>query len=397
MSALLENDAMFPAKPATLIAVEPALVMPQLAKNRFRVDVDFSLAIHNRTGKYFIGEQLLAMPDLSRGHTYYWWSRAEEPPLGLFGRILGRLQHLQIVGRTIGGPFSFLPRRTSQRPLLHLDPFTVPSTVLHARDAVLIHDLGPLTHPELFDPEVCGIYRHIYEEIAHVGPHLIFVSHASQREFERLFPGFASNSVRVIPPPIRPALSTIRHRKPDIEMPARFLLTVGSIGRRKNQLHSIMGYARSGLADQGVGYVVCGGREPFYEEVEELARRTPGVILLPYVPDDVLSWLYANATGFVLMSLLEGFGIPVSEAVRHGLVPLLSHDSALTEVAGPAAFQADPFDADEIGARMNQLANLSEMERIDRLEQLWTSVERFDLPHFQRLWRAAFRDIVKNC
>jgi hypothetical protein len=41
-----------------------------------------------------------------------------------------------------------------------------------------------------------------------------------------------------------------------------------------------------------------------------------------------LRWLYANAIGFVLVSLLEGFGVPVAEAINRGILLLVSkaHD-----------------------------------------------------------------------
>jgi glycosyltransferase involved in cell wall biosynthesis len=266
--------------------------------------------------------------------------------------------------------------------------------VLRTRDAVLIHDIGPLTNPELFDPVVGQVYRHIYEAIAETGPHLIFVSQHSSQEFDRLFPLSRASTRRIIHPPIRPALYNVRQKKPDVDLPERYLLTVGSIGRRKNQRHSIAGYARSGLADQGVGYVICGGTEPDFEEVEAIARQTPGVVLMPYVPDEVLAWLYANAAGFVLMSVLEGFGMPVSEAVRCGLVPLVSRDSALTEITGDAAFWADPMDADDIAGQMQALIHLTHGERLDRMRRLNQAIERFDLMRFRQGWRAAMADIV---
>jgi glycosyltransferase involved in cell wall biosynthesis len=399
MSALIDTSGALalPAKPSRLIAVEPKLVLPSLASDRYLVDIDFSLAIHNRTGKYFIGKELLAMSDLPVGDVYYWRFARAEPPQGVIGKIVGRLQHLQIVGRTTGGPLGLLPRRRSRRPILHLDPFTVPSTELRRKDAVLIHDLGPISHPELFTPAISKAYQRIYEEIAAIGPHLVFVSAASETEFNRLFPGVAATSRRIIHPPIRPAIYNVRQNRPPIDLPDRFLLTVGSIGRRKNQLTSIAGYARSGLAERGVAYVICGGPEPYFAEVEAEAKRTPGVILLQYVPDEELSWLYANASGFVLMSLLEGFGMPVSEAVSQGLIPLVSQQSALTEVAGQAALQADPTDADDIALKMCHLADLSDVERADRLRRLRASIERFDLQHFRQAWRLAFNDIIASC
>src|SRR5215470_17436683 len=88
-----------------------------------RVDVDFSLAIHNRTGKYFIGRDLLETPELPIGKTFYWMAPADRVPSGVWGRVLARLQLYHIRGHTLGGALAILPRRKSARPLLHLDPF----------------------------------------------------------------------------------------------------------------------------------------------------------------------------------------------------------------------------------------------------------------------------------
>lgn len=380
-----------------LISIPPEMEMPPLRPmDRRLVDVDFSLAIHNRTGKYFIGEELLSLADLPLGDTYYWRRKSDTPPDGLYGRIMGRLQHWQVLGKTIGGPLGCLPRRRSKRPLLHLDPFTVPTTVLRRTDVVLVHDLGPLTHPALFPEDVAAVYRHIYKEIAAVGPHLVFVSQTSRNEFEALFPDATPHSSRVIHPPIRPGIGVGEAVATSSAEPP-FLLTVGSVGHRKNQLQSIIAYARSGLAERGVRYVICGGKEPGHEEVAEAAARTPGVRLLDYVTDAELRWLYAQASGFVLMSRLEGFGMPVSEAVRHRLIPLISQEGVLREVAGDGALAADADNADEIALRMVDLVDMTADERRERLARLEVTMERYDIAHFHKGWRVLFRDVLSSC
>jgi glycosyltransferase involved in cell wall biosynthesis len=359
-----------------------------------RVDVDFSLAIHNRTGKYFIGRDLLDTEDLPVGDVYYWMLRARKPISGLLGRVVGRLQLHHIKGHALGGPMRRLQRRMPPRPLLHLDPFTVPSTVLRRGDAVLCHDLGPLTHPDLFDPLVCRIYKPIYDEIARVGPHLIFVSESSQQQFHAFYPDSAPASRRVIYNPTRAGVAGIPEPVPQVRQP--FLLTVGSVGSRKNQLRCIQAFARSGLASSGVSYVICGPRDPGFDEVRATAAQTPGVILLPYVSDAQLTWLYRHAAGFVLMSLLEGFGMPVAEAIANGLVPLVTRDSVLEEVAGDGALVSSAEDAAEIAEMMVSLVRMSAIERRGRQKHLRVSIARFEIDAIRNEWRHAFRDILSS-
>lgn len=358
------------------------------------MDVDFSLAIHNRTGKYFIGRDLLDTADLPIGDTYYWGLKATAEPSGLFGKVIGRLQHHHIRAHALGGAMRMLPRRRSCRPLLHLDPFTVPSTVLRQHDAVLVHDLGPLTHPDLFDAGVCRIYRPIYDEIARVGPHLVFVSEASRFAFFALYPLATPSSVRIIPPTIRTgATDTSPKTVAGVSQP--FLLTVGSLGVRKNQMSCIRAFERSGLAQAGFSYVLCGGDEPGAEAVRAAAETTPGVTCLPYVSDAELSWLYRSATGFVLMSELEGFGMPVAEAIARGLVPLVTRDSVLHEVAGDGALLAEARDCGEIAEKMTTLAEMGVEERARRRDQLGETIARFHIDVIREQWRAAFADFLR--
>ncbi|MFM9882249.1 MAG: glycosyltransferase [Burkholderiales bacterium] len=358
------------------------------------VDVDFSLAIHNRTGKFFIGRDLLETPDLPVGDIYYWRARRSTPPSGLSGKVVGRLQHWQITAQSIGGLFRLLPRRRSPRPLLHLDPFTVPTTHLRARDAVLCHDIGPVTHPQLFNADVGRIYAHIYRECERIGPHMIFVSEATRRAYLQTYPRTDPARTRVIYPATRAGIAA---PAPVIVtgIDGPFLLTVGSIGDRKNQAACIAAFVQSGLAARGFRYVICGGREPGCERVEVAARTAPGIVCLPYVSDTELSWLYGNAVGFVLASLLEGFGMPVAEAIARDLVPLVSRDSVLHEVAGDGALLADPEQISSIAAGMTSLADLTDDERARRLTDLKASIRRFDIETIRVAWRKAFGDILR--
>jgi glycosyltransferase involved in cell wall biosynthesis len=175
-----------------------------------------------------------------------------------------------------------------------------------------------------------------------------------------------------------------------------FLLTVGNVGARKNQLACVKAFARSGLADRGVQYVLCGGREPGFDEVAAVAAATPGVRIMGFVSDAELSWLYAHASAFVLLSRLEGFGIPVAEAIARGQIPLIGTDEALVEVAGAGAIVVDPADEAAIADAMHQLVALSPQDRADRLQRMQAGLARFDRDTFRRSWRDAVMRITES-
>lgn len=353
-----------------------------------RIDVDFSLALHNRTGKYFIGRDIIADQAPLIGSVYYWRARASAVPGGIAAKLLGRA--LAVEQRLHArGPHRTLRRFRPRRPLLHLDPYTVCHARLRADDIVLCHDLGPVTHPALFEPAVAALYRRAYAEIAAARPLMIFVSQSSRAAFASRY-GEAARA-RTIYPPIRSEFAG-GARQAVAGLPDRYLLTVGSMGRRKNQARAIAAFVQSGLADEGVGYVICGSREPGADAVIAAAAQAGAVRLLSYVSDAELNWLYAHAAGFVLTSLLEGFGVPVAEAIAHDLVPIVTRGGVLHEVAGEGALLVDPDDTAEIAAAMRRLVFMSDDERDRRRVALRAAVTRFSRDAFRQAWRTALTE-----
>jgi glycosyltransferase involved in cell wall biosynthesis len=187
-------------------------------------------------------------------------------------------------------------------------------------------------------------------------------------EYERLY-GKAYAFAKVVYPELRLEVRE-GHSEPVPGAKPPFLLTVGAIGDRKNQLAVIEAFEKAGLPERGYSYVICGGPEPGFEKVHSRAQGLPWVLLTGYVSDSQLRWLYANATGFLLPSLLEGFGIPAAEAIVRDLVPLVGRGGALHEVTGNSAVLVDPSDVDSIAAGINEILSLSAQQKAAKLANL---------------------------
>lgn len=350
-----------------------------------KIDVDFSLALNDRTGKLFLGRDIIAA--LGERVSAVRYGRLRHiPSVDLLRRIVGRLTYDETRARVSNARITaMLPLIREANPTLHLDPLSVVRHRLEPSDAVLCHDVGPITHPHYFGPGIEAFYISAYEKIRAAKPHMVFVSKTSQREFHRLFgDDYASSTVIYIPT----RLGVQRGEGSRLEgMDQPFLLTVGSIGDRKNQRRSIEAFAASGLADKGWRYAVVGGPEPGADAVIRLAESTPGVLWLGYVSDCELRWLYRNAAGFVLMSLLEGFGMPVIEATEHDLPCLVSRSGILSEVGGEAMLQADPEDIASIAEGMRRLAEMPEDERASRIAEAHAHIRMFEREPILAQWR----------
>lgn len=349
------------------------------------VDVDFSLALNDRTGKLFLGRDIIAALGERVGEVRYGrWRRL--PRSDFMRRVAGRVTHDETRARVFRpGPAALLPKTRERHATLHLDPLSVVRHRLEKRDIVLCHDVGPVSHPRYFAPGVEQFYHRAYAETRAAKPHMVFVSKTSQREFHaRYGTDFPSSTVIYIP--TRPGMNGGDERKPEgIDGP--FLLTVGSIGNRKNQRRCIEAFAESGLAGEGWRYVLIGGREPGADDVFDLGADTPGVVMPGYADDAELRWLYRNSAGFVLMSLLEGFGMPVIEAAGYGLPCLVSESGILTEIGGPAMLQADPLDPVSIAAGMCELAGMTEAGRAQRISQTEEHLRQFEREPILDQWR----------
>jgi glycosyltransferase involved in cell wall biosynthesis len=81
-----------------------------------------------------------------------------------------------------------------------------------------------------------------------------------------------------------------------------------------------------------------------------------GRVRLPqWLSEGTLAGLYALSSAFVLPSLVEGFGLPVLEAMLRGVPVACSNTSSLPEVAGDAALLFDPCNQEEIAGAIGRL------------------------------------------
>jgi glycosyltransferase involved in cell wall biosynthesis len=154
------------------------------------------------------------------------------------------------------------------------------------------------------------------------------------------------------------------------DLPARYLLFVGTIEPRKNLDRLLAAFERiyrEGLSD---ALVIVGKRgwltDDFFAALEHSPVREH-VIFPGFVPDADLPAVYTGAQSLVLPSLCEGFGLPVLEAMACHTPVICSNTSSLPEVAGDAALLIDPTDVDQIAGAITRVLTdsaLSEQMRV---------------------------------
>lgn len=135
---------------------------------------------------------------------------------------------------------------------------------------------------------------------------------------------------------------------PSVRPDGPFLFFIGMIQPYKN-VHTLLPLLK---AYPNYRLVVAGPDDrPYGEQMREQARQL-GVadrLLMPGPIDEATKWwLYDHCDAFLFPSLMEGFGLPVVEAMRFGKPVFCSPLTSVPEVGGPDAFYFPSFEPEAV-------------------------------------------------
>jgi alpha-1,3-rhamnosyl/mannosyltransferase len=131
---------------------------------------------------------------------------------------------------------------------------------------------------------------------------------------------------------------------------------VGTLEPRKNVARLLEAYKQLDPALQAAWpLLLVGDKGWLTETLAASLEQQSQVRWLGYVPDEDMPGLYQAAGVFVYVSLFEGFGMPVLEAMVNGVPVLTSNVSSMPEVAGDAALLVNPLSIDDIADSLRTL------------------------------------------
>jgi glycosyltransferase involved in cell wall biosynthesis len=167
-------------------------------------------------------------------------------------------------------------------------------------------------------------------------------SHAAMHDINHFYkPGLHAGSV--LPHGVSDGFFTLagRPRPPDLHLPDRYILHVGAQRPHKNQRVLVEALAVLRRTHPELGLVLVGQPDPrFPDDVGRIAESlgvARHVRRYADLTNATVMDLYANAAVFGYPSLIEGFGLPVLEAMAAGLPVVASDAEAVREVAGKGA------------------------------------------------------------
>ncbi|NKC31480.1 glycosyltransferase family 4 protein [Falsiroseomonas selenitidurans] len=208
----------------------------------------------------------------------------------------------------------------------------------------LVHDLIPLDWPEYVPAPETLRHRARLRTIADHAEGVIANSAATAAALRPLLPPalpMLAAPLGVVPRRAAPLPPVLQDGRP-------FFLCLGTIEPRKNHLMLLHLWRRLAEGPGPVPRLVLVGNRGWDNEqvldlLDRCTRLAPHLAELGRVPDGVVAGLMDHAQALLMPSFVEGFGLPVAEALARGTPVLCSDIPAHREIAGPVAEYLDPL------------------------------------------------------
>jgi glycosyltransferase involved in cell wall biosynthesis len=240
---------------------------------------------------------------------------------------------------------------------------------------LVIHDLAFVHYPEHVPFLVRKYYQHFSPKQISIAKHLFVVSNSVKQDLIKQF-GISENKISIAYNGVRDEFkpldtNEIKKIRDKYSRGKKYFLYVGAIHPRKNIANLILAFNQFKKYRSSDVLLLIVGRKAWLTEETDAAYQNSEykdeIIFIPYCQTEDLARITAAAFYAINPSFLEGFGVPVLEALSCDIPVMVSNQFSLPEVAGPGAILFNPSDINEISSAMIQ--GLNDPEREQRIER----------------------------
>lgn len=234
------------------------------------------------------------------------------------------------------------------------------------KSVVTIHDVIFRRYPQYYHAIDRWIYNYKFRRACQVADRVIAVSEFTKQEIIHYYntPAEKIDVVyqgcdKAFAAPINSSkLEGVRSK---YNLPQEYILYVGSIEERKNLM--LVARALKRMERKPV-VIAVGKKTPYVSEIANYLEQNNLSQYLHFfhnVPFADIPSLYRMATAFVYPSRIEGFGIPLLEALTSGVPAIGCTGSCLEEAGGESSIYVDPDDPEAMAKTIESVMGSPEL------------------------------------
>jgi glycosyltransferase involved in cell wall biosynthesis len=228
---------------------------------------------------------------------------------------------------------------------------------------LVIHDLAYLHFPDQISKTNLMYYKHFTPKFIARADRIVAVSMFTKKDIIAEFNTapekieVACNGCSTNFRPLNPESIDYIRREVTDEKP--YFIYVGAIHPRKNVGRMIAAFSQFKSSTQSDVKMVIIGRKAWMTSAAKDAYKDSmykqDIIFKGFVAREKLPVYIGASLALLYVSLFEGFGIPILEAMHTEVPVITSNVSSMPEVAGEAAILVDPYDVGAIAGAMESL------------------------------------------
>lgn len=224
----------------------------------------------------------------------------------------------------------------------------------------VIHDLNFVHYPELLPAKYARYWNQHTRELVKKTTRIATVSQFSKIDIQQTF-GISPGKIDVLCNGANPNWGPIDHShqtevRNQYTNGKPYFIFIGSLHPRKN-LDRILQAFQHFKKNHPDHHFVIVGAALFGTNAQEAYGHIPDVHWLGRKDGDDLLTLLAASNGLVMVSLYEGFGIPIIEALQCDVPVVAGNNSSMPEIGGDAILYADALSVENIAQQLGILSH----------------------------------------
>jgi len=271
--------------------------------------------------------------------------------------------------------------------LVHFPYFSVPISyrkpyVVTIHDLIINHfstgEASTLAYPLYLGKRLS--YKFVVKHAAKRARRIIVPSDATKEEIiDHL--KISAKKINIIPEAaeiqVKSQKLSIRQAQDKSQSLGKYFLYVGNAYPHKNLASLIYAFNKISKEYKELKLILVGQKDYFYKKLEQENALSDKIIFYGKASDSELANLYANAIALVMPSLMEGFGLPVLEAMSLRCLAVCSDIPSFREVAANSAVYFKPEDANDIKETMKSVYVNNEKYRQEKLEMGFKRAQKY--------------------